>query len=118
MNRSLPPGDCGRGSTAASGASRGARPLPGTGGLVGGVAAPAGEPTIGPLYATLGPRSNGQRGVGVSGKAAATEPRDARLALEQKSPPEPGPVGQERKESRPRVDAVVAGARFGFERLD
>src|SRR5260370_38523304 len=106
MNRSLPPGDCGRGSTAASGASRGARPVPGSGGLVGGVAAPAGEPTIGPLYATLGPPSNGQRGVGVSGKAAATEPRDARFALEQKSPPRPEPGGPGREDSKLRVDAV------------
>src|SRR5260370_24723137 len=104
MNRSLPPGDCGRGSTAASGASRGAWPLPGSGGLVGGVAAPAGEPTIGPLYATLGPRSTGQRGVGASGKAAATEPPAARFALEEKSPPEPAPGRQARTYSRLRVD--------------
>jgi hypothetical protein len=42
--------------------------------LVGGVAAAAGEPTIGPCCATFGPRSLRRRPLGVSANAAVTLP--------------------------------------------
>src|SRR5437879_5955981 len=77
MNRALPSRDRDRGSAASRGASRPAGIVPGSYGLVSGVAAAAGEPTIGPCCATGGPRSHGQSAVGVSGKAAVSRPERA-----------------------------------------
>ena len=72
MNRSLPPGDRGSRSATSRGASRSARPVPGAGGLVGGTAATAEEPRIGPRCATVGPRSRRWRQVGVWAHVAVT----------------------------------------------
>jgi hypothetical protein len=77
MNRSLPSRDRDRGSAASRGASRIARIVPGAGGLVGGTAAAADEPTIGPRCATGGPRSPRQSAVVVSGSAVVTAARQA-----------------------------------------
>jgi hypothetical protein len=71
----------------------------GPGGLVGGVAAAAGEPTIGPCCATFGPRWPRQREVVVSAKAAVTWPWRPGIGTNEKSPPrlEPGGPGRTRR---------------------
>jgi hypothetical protein len=46
--------------------------MPGSGGLVWGVAAVAGGPRVGPGCATVGPRAFGWRQVGVTAKATVT----------------------------------------------
>jgi hypothetical protein len=74
MNRSLPRGDCRRRIPDPRRPSRRGRAVPGTGGLVGGVAAVASEPRVGHCCATFGPRWIARRRLGVSAKAAVTRP--------------------------------------------
>jgi hypothetical protein len=114
MNRPLPLGDRGVGAATALRASRRSRTVPGSGRLVGGVAAAAGEPTTGPGRATFGPRSLRQREVVVSANAA----RRPGIGTNEKSPPAAG-AGRARKEAPMLLaDPVSSLAALRFEGLD
>ena len=72
MNRPLPPGDRGCGGRNPGRQSGHSRIVPRAHRLVDGVAAAAGEPTVGPCCATFGPRSLRQRSLGMSAEASLT----------------------------------------------
>jgi hypothetical protein len=118
VNQRLPPGNRGHRSPTSCWASRRGRTVPGAGGLVGGIAAAAGEPRIGHRGATFGPRWLLARGLGASAKAVVTPSVAPATRDQRKSPPRREPGGQEGSGAALRVNPVAALALVGFERLN
>src|SRR4051812_40871692 len=104
MNRALPPGDRGRRSADSGWASGSTGAVPRTRRLVGGTAAIA---SVGLRCATVGPRSTGWRGLGVSAKGAVSL-RGRELWPEAKKPAAAVPGGPGRRPAMLLVDAVGA----------
>src|SRR5262245_41770665 len=117
MNRALPPRARGCRAGTPGGKQGHSRAVPGAIGLVGGNAA-TGEPTIGPGWATVGPRSLRQGCYGVSAKTAVPGHGHGIGHISRKSPPRPEPGGPRGRKLMLRIDPVGAPALLRFEGLD